>query len=143
MAVPHYAYLKLKMPGNNGTNITICGSFSRSDNCDREFQKIAAKFGIKQEVKTIDFPSEQLTIQNSKEVDSGKKTKKQPDDSAAAVIQITAAENKVSKEGVNSSAAIASVPTETIGTTLAIVDASETIGISAVKDQEKKDPPLT
>lgn len=23
MAVPHYAYLKLKMPGNNGTNLTI------------------------------------------------------------------------------------------------------------------------
>jgi hypothetical protein len=37
MAVPHYAYLKLKMPGNNGTNITVHGSFSRSDNCDREF----------------------------------------------------------------------------------------------------------
>jgi hypothetical protein len=37
MVVPHYAYLKLKMPGNNGTNITVHGSFSRSDNCDREF----------------------------------------------------------------------------------------------------------
>jgi hypothetical protein len=34
MAIPHYVYLKLKMPGNNGTNITIHGSFSRSDNCD-------------------------------------------------------------------------------------------------------------
>ncbi|XP_051222252.1 uncharacterized protein [Lolium perenne] len=57
MAVPHYAYLKLKMPGNNGTNIMVQGSFSCSDNCDREFQKIAAKFGIKQEVKTVDLPS--------------------------------------------------------------------------------------
>jgi hypothetical protein len=27
MAVPHYAYLKLKMPGNNGTNIAVYGSF--------------------------------------------------------------------------------------------------------------------
>jgi hypothetical protein len=52
MAVPHYSYLKLKMPG----------SFSRSDNCDREFQKMAAKFGVKQEV--IDFPSKQLASQD-------------------------------------------------------------------------------
>jgi hypothetical protein len=29
MVVPHYAYLKLKMPGNNETNITVHGSFSR------------------------------------------------------------------------------------------------------------------
>jgi hypothetical protein len=35
MVVPHYAYLNLKMPDNNGTNITVRGSFSRSDNCDR------------------------------------------------------------------------------------------------------------
>jgi hypothetical protein len=34
MAVPHYAYLKLKMLGNNGNNITVHGSFSCSDNCD-------------------------------------------------------------------------------------------------------------
>jgi hypothetical protein len=37
MAVPHYAYLKLKMPDNNRTNITVHGGFSCSDNCDREF----------------------------------------------------------------------------------------------------------
>jgi hypothetical protein len=49
MAVPHYAYLKLKMPGNNGTPITVHGSFARSDTCDREFQKIASKFGAKEE----------------------------------------------------------------------------------------------
>ncbi|XP_071678275.1 uncharacterized protein [Lolium perenne] len=54
MDVPHYAYLKLKMPGNNGTNIIVYGSFSRSDNCDHEFQRIVAKFGIKQEPD--DFP---------------------------------------------------------------------------------------
>ncbi|KAK1610840.1 hypothetical protein QYE76_034513 [Lolium multiflorum] len=54
MAVPHYAYLKLKMPGNNGTPITVHGSFARSDNCDREFQKIASKFGAKEELNAID-----------------------------------------------------------------------------------------
>jgi hypothetical protein len=26
MVVPHYAYLKLKMPGNNDTSLTIHGS---------------------------------------------------------------------------------------------------------------------
>ncbi|KAK1696167.1 hypothetical protein QYE76_012864 [Lolium multiflorum] len=54
MAVPHYAYLKLKMPGNNGTPITVHGSFARSDTCDREFQKIASRFGAKEELNAID-----------------------------------------------------------------------------------------
>nr|XP_051221384.1 uncharacterized protein LOC127339589 [Lolium perenne] len=54
MEVPHYAYLKLKMPGNNGTEITIHGSFSRSDSCDRDFQKIASRFGVKEELNAID-----------------------------------------------------------------------------------------
>ena len=40
MAVPHYAYLKLKMPGPEGT-ITISGSFTRSDKCDTDFNKIS------------------------------------------------------------------------------------------------------
>ncbi|KAK1613374.1 hypothetical protein QYE76_037047 [Lolium multiflorum] len=54
MAIPHYAYRKLKMPGNNGTTITVHGSFSRSDSCDRDFQKIASKFGIKEELNALD-----------------------------------------------------------------------------------------
>ncbi|XP_051196844.1 uncharacterized protein [Lolium perenne] len=73
MSVPHYAYLQLKMPGNNGTNITVHGSFSRSDNCDREFQRIAAKFVMKQEV--IDYPSKQLTSHEDDKVKKSKKTK--------------------------------------------------------------------
>ena len=40
MAVPHYAYLKLKMPGPAGT-ITIHGSFKRSDYCDQEFSRLS------------------------------------------------------------------------------------------------------
>src|ERR1043165_7769085 len=43
MAVPHYAYLKLKMPGPQGI-ITINGSFVRSDRCDKEFHKLAEAF---------------------------------------------------------------------------------------------------
>jgi hypothetical protein len=45
MAVPHYAYLKLKIPGPKGT-IMINGSFARSDNCDIAFSKIVESFGM-------------------------------------------------------------------------------------------------
>jgi hypothetical protein len=45
MAVPHYTYLVLKMPGANGV-ITVKGSFELSDICDKEFHKIAQIFGM-------------------------------------------------------------------------------------------------
>ena len=45
MAVPHYAYLMLKMPGPRGT-ITVRGSFTRSDICDKDFNKISEFFGM-------------------------------------------------------------------------------------------------
>jgi hypothetical protein len=45
MAVPHYTYLVLKMPGPRGI-ITIKGSFEVSDLCDREFHKMAQNFGM-------------------------------------------------------------------------------------------------
>jgi hypothetical protein len=38
MAVPHYAYLVLKIPGPNGF-ITVKGNFEVSDTCDEEFIK--------------------------------------------------------------------------------------------------------
>jgi hypothetical protein len=45
MAVPHYTYLVLKMPGPNGI-ITGKGSFELSDLCDKEFHKMAQNFGM-------------------------------------------------------------------------------------------------
>jgi hypothetical protein len=45
MAVPHYTYLVLKMPGPNGI-ITVKGSFEVSDLCDKEFHKMAQNFGM-------------------------------------------------------------------------------------------------
>jgi hypothetical protein len=45
MAVPHYTYLVLKMPGPNGI-ITVKGSFQLSDLCDKEFHKMAQNFGM-------------------------------------------------------------------------------------------------
>jgi hypothetical protein len=45
MAVPHYTYLVLKMPGPNGI-MTAKGSFELSDLCDKEFHKMAQNFGM-------------------------------------------------------------------------------------------------
>src|SRR3954462_3335769 len=52
MAVQHYAYLKLKMPGSAGV-ITVNGSFTKSDQCDRDFHKVSDTFGAQQELKEI------------------------------------------------------------------------------------------
>jgi hypothetical protein len=45
MAVPHYTYLVLKMPGPKGI-ITVKGSFEVLDLCDKEFHKMAQNFGM-------------------------------------------------------------------------------------------------
>jgi hypothetical protein len=45
MAVPHYAYLALKIPGPKGV-ITVKGSFKVSDTCDKEFNRMAQTFGM-------------------------------------------------------------------------------------------------
>jgi hypothetical protein len=45
MAVPHYTYLVLKMPGPRGI-ITVKGSLELSDLCDKEFHKLAQNFGM-------------------------------------------------------------------------------------------------
>jgi hypothetical protein len=45
MAVPHYAYLTLKIPGPRGT-ITVRGSFKVSNTCDKEFNRLAQTFGM-------------------------------------------------------------------------------------------------
>jgi hypothetical protein len=45
MAVPHYAYLALKIPGPKGV-ITVQGSFEVSNTCDKEFNRMAQYFGM-------------------------------------------------------------------------------------------------
>src|ERR1041385_1206696 len=59
MAVPHYAYLQLKMPGPHGV-ITISGSFVRSDRCDKDFHKIAEAFIGHQDSRTQGLVEEAL-----------------------------------------------------------------------------------
>jgi hypothetical protein len=45
MAVPHYAYLALKILGPKGV-ITVHGSFEVSNTCDKEFNRMAQTFGM-------------------------------------------------------------------------------------------------
>jgi hypothetical protein len=45
MAVPHYAYLALKIPGPKGV-ITVQGSFEVSNTCDKEFNRMTQTFGM-------------------------------------------------------------------------------------------------
>jgi hypothetical protein len=143
MAVPHYAYLKLKMPGNNETNITVHGSFSLSDNCDQEFQKIAAKFGIKQEIKTLDIVLKKSPLDdrasNPEEVDNGKKSKKHPDDPATSVqvVKPSAEAVSASTKANNVSASAINASTEAIGIAI------ETIGTSTDVGTVQADSPLT
>jgi hypothetical protein len=52
MAVPHYAYLKLRMPMNRGP-LMISGSFARSENFDKDFNTLSQTFGIHEELHHI------------------------------------------------------------------------------------------
>src|SRR3954469_12350555 len=52
MVVPHYAYLKLKMPGPAGV-ITINGSFIKLDRCDKDFHQISDTLRAQQELTEI------------------------------------------------------------------------------------------
>jgi hypothetical protein len=45
MAVPHYAYLTLKIPGSKGT-IIVQGSFEVSNTCYKEFRRLEQTFGM-------------------------------------------------------------------------------------------------
>src|SRR4051812_5182952 len=61
MAVPHYAYLNLKMPGSTGV-LTINGSFIKSDQCDRAFHKISDTLGAEQELREIAMVTDKSTF---------------------------------------------------------------------------------
>src|SRR4051812_36171640 len=52
MAVLHYAYLKLKMPGPVGV-ITVSGSFIKSDQCDQDFHQVSDTFRAQKELEEI------------------------------------------------------------------------------------------
>ena len=59
MVVPHYAYLKLKMPGPAGV-ITVNGSFTKSDQCDRDFHKVSDTLGAQQQLEEIAMVTDKI-----------------------------------------------------------------------------------
>src|ERR1041384_3497752 len=61
MVVPHYAYLKLKMPGSTGV-FTIDGSFIKKYQCDRDFHKISDTLGAEQELREIAMVTDKSTF---------------------------------------------------------------------------------
>ena len=53
MAVPHYAYLKMKMPGPKGL-ITITGDYRKSLECARDGAKLVKSLVIAEERRQLD-----------------------------------------------------------------------------------------
>jgi hypothetical protein len=50
--VPHYAYLKLRMPANREP-LTFSRSFAHSENCDKDFNSMSQTFGVHEELNHI------------------------------------------------------------------------------------------
>jgi hypothetical protein len=61
MAIPHYAYLVLKIPGPNRV-ITVKGNFEVSGTCDREFNKMAQTFGMAAEYARLTGETDHNTL---------------------------------------------------------------------------------
>jgi hypothetical protein len=61
MAVPHYAYLTLKILGPKG-KITVQGSFEVSNTCDKEFNKMAQTFGMTAEYARLKGETDQYVL---------------------------------------------------------------------------------
>ncbi|KAI4993911.1 hypothetical protein ZWY2020_008224 [Hordeum vulgare] len=53
MAIPHYAYLKMKMPGPKGI-ITIAGDYKNSFECAQDSSRLADAMVIAEEKRQID-----------------------------------------------------------------------------------------
>jgi hypothetical protein len=52
MAVPHYVYLKMKLPGPRGV-ITISGCYKKSMECERDKSKLAEELVIAEEKRQL------------------------------------------------------------------------------------------
>ena len=54
MAVPHYAYLKMKMPSSRGI-LTVAGDYRRSSACAAESSRLAESLVIASEKRLLDW----------------------------------------------------------------------------------------
>jgi hypothetical protein len=87
MAVPHYTYLVLKMPGPRGI-ITVKGSFKLSDLCDKEFHKMVQKFGMIAEYGQLKGKTDKKTVAATK----------QPEGNKGGIIELEARKPRVQEE---------------------------------------------
>jgi hypothetical protein len=81
MAVPHYAYLKMKLPGPQGV-ITVSGSFKKSLACAKEISQLAEALVIAEEKWQLlhrveltqqDVPARQSLVEQFKPADDTKR----------------------------------------------------------------------
>jgi hypothetical protein len=72
MAVPHYIYLVLKIPGPKGI-ITIKGSFELSDLCDKEFHKMAQNFGMMASYGESNYKAKSATTEVTQQLEENPK----------------------------------------------------------------------
>jgi len=61
MAVPHYVYLLLKMPGNTGV-LSLCGDLLKSFECDKEVIDHAATIRVPSSVSEILAAAKELSL---------------------------------------------------------------------------------
>jgi hypothetical protein len=66
MAVPHYTYLVLKIPGPRQI-ITVKGSLKLSALCDKEFHKMAQTFGMIAEYGQLNSKTGSATATTTKQ----------------------------------------------------------------------------
>jgi hypothetical protein len=94
MAVPHYAYLKMKLPGPRGV-ITVSGSFKKSLACAKESSQLAEALVIAEEKRQLlhrvqlaqrDVPFCQSPVEQFKLANDTKKTLLDDNDPTKYVI---------------------------------------------------------
>ena len=76
MAVPHYTYLLWRIPGPKGP-ITVKGSFTLSDKCDRDFHKLSESFRMQAE-----YEATKLTTNHDVLPDGGRSLQEQAFDTS-------------------------------------------------------------
>ena len=104
MAVPHYAYLKMKLPGPKGL-ITITGDYRKSLECARDVAKLSESLVIAEEQCQLDWivslanetsavlipteePADEASFKPSKET---KKVKLNPEDPSCSKYVVVGA----------------------------------------------------
>jgi hypothetical protein len=98
MAIPHYSYLVLKMPGPCGV-ISIRGDVKRAFDCDRESCDIADRLTVSIELQEL---KQALTESPPDPVMPKAKTSIQPEDTLSKTIPLSAKElSKVAHMGNN------------------------------------------